>query len=60
MSKIASFFPPEPEPEKPKTIEEQIVEYRHNYRRTLKETATVLTLPLRKVKGVFSAALVSK
>lgn len=60
MSKIASFFPHEPEPEKPKTMEEQIVEYRINYRRMLKETATVLTLPLRKVRGAFRASLVSK
>jgi hypothetical protein len=60
MSKIASFFPPEREPEKPKTVEEQIVEYRINYRKTLKETATVLTLPLRKAKGMFRASLVSK
>jgi hypothetical protein len=60
MSKIASFVPPEPEPEKPKTVEEQIVEYRHNYRRTLKLTATVLTLPLRKTKAVLKAAVTAK
>ena len=36
MSKIASFVPPEPEPEKPKTVEEQIAAYRTNYRNLLK------------------------
>jgi hypothetical protein len=60
MSKIASFFAPEPEPEKPKTIEEQIAQYRHDYRNMLKRTATVFTLPLCKTKATFKAALTSK
>jgi hypothetical protein len=57
MSKIASFVPPEPEPEKPKTLDEQIAAYRTDYRNLLKRTATVLTLPLRKTKAVLNASL---
>lgn len=57
MSKIASFVPPEPEPEKPKTLDEQIATYRTDYRNLLKRTATVLTLPLRKTKAVLNASL---
>lgn len=57
MSRIASFVPPEPEPEKPKTLDEQIAIYRIDYRNLLKRTATVLTLPLRKTKAVLNASL---
>lgn len=57
MSAVTSFVPPEPEPEKPKTLEEQITDYRNDYRSTLKKTATVLTMPRRKVKATLTAAL---
>jgi hypothetical protein len=60
MSKVASYVPNEPEPEKPKTWEEQVSDYRNNYRSALKLTATVLTLPLKKVKAVFKVAVANK
>lgn len=60
MSKVTFQVPNEPEPEKPKTLDEQIAEYRVNYRSTLKRTATVLTLPLRKAKSVFRVAVANK
>lgn len=60
MSKVVFQVPNEPEPEKPKTLDEQIAEYRINYRNTLKRTATVLTLPLRKVKSVLRVAVANK
>ena len=57
MSKVTSFVPPEPEPEKPKSLEERITDYRNDYRSLLKRTATVLILPRRKAKAVLVAAL---
>jgi hypothetical protein len=58
MSKVVSLSASAPEPEKPKTLDEQVATYRRDYRRTLNQTATVLTLPLRRVKTVLMASLV--
>lgn len=61
MSKVASLSAPEPkEPKKPMTVEEQIAQYRHDYRKMLNRTATLFTLPLRKTKATFRAVLSSK
>lgn len=58
MSKIAISIPEEPE--KPKSWEEQVSEYRNNYRSALKQIATVLTLPLRKTSAVLKVAAAKK
>ena len=45
-----------PEPEREPTWEEQVASYRGARRAVLKRTATVLSLPVRTVKAVLSAA----
>lgn len=47
-----------PEPEEPKSLDEQIAEYRKSYRTTLANTATAMTLPVKKATAIFRAATV--
>lgn len=45
-----------PEPEEPMSWEEQVAQYRKAHRHNLKRVATVMTLPLHKMKSVLAAA----
>lgn len=61
MTKITALGSPEPEkPRVPKTLDEQVAEYRVNYRKTLQRTVNVFSLPLRNMKLALRAAVAGK
>lgn len=45
-----------PEPEEPMTWDEQVAQYRNDYRNTMTRVATVMTMPVNKARAVFVAA----